>query len=142
MLIMALDHTRDDFSRSAVLFDPPAHDSGAGTAVFGVGGGCKPRASMYLVTFGRVPLFYYLLHLPLLHGAAVLLSFLSYGRASWLFRDFMDSHSTVPPLPNNYGYGLSVVYLVWIGAVVVLYPLCSWFASIKRNNRNIIFSYL
>ena len=104
--------------------------------------GARGRLSKYLVTFGRVPLFYYLLHLPLIHVVAVLLSFASYGRASWLFRDFMNARSTVPPLPDGYGYDLPVVYGVWIAAVVALYPLCRWFSDVKRRRRSAILSYL
>jgi hypothetical protein len=40
-------------------------------------------------TFGRVPMFYYLVHLPLLHGAAVLFSFVKYHGAAWLRQDLM-----------------------------------------------------
>src|SRR5204863_600961 len=44
-----------------------------------------PRWLKPVLVFGRVPLFYYLLHLPLIHGLAVLYSYLHYGRAGWLF---------------------------------------------------------
>lgn len=95
-----------------------------------------------LVVFGRVPLFYYLVHLPLLHGIACILSWATYGRISFLLQDsllFKGSHN---PLPPGYGYGLPVVYLVWISVVVALYPACQWFAEVKRNSRNPILRYL
>jgi uncharacterized membrane protein len=71
--------------------------------------------------FGSVPLFYYLLHLPLLHGAAVLLSCLQYGSAAWLLRGPIFLSAMTKSLPAGYGYGLLVVYGVWIGSVVLLY---------------------
>lgn len=94
------------------------------------------------VTFGRVPLFYYLLHLPLLHGVAVVFSYLRYGQAPWLFQDLMFLRGTPWPLPQGYGYDLWVVYAVWIGAVALLYPVCRWFAGVKGRNKSIVLSYL
>jgi hypothetical protein len=66
------------------------------------------RTWQYFQTFGRVPLFYYLLHLPLIHVMAVLFSLVTYGEASWLYRDLMNSRA-VPSLPAGYGYGLTVL---------------------------------
>ena len=90
-----------------------------------------------LQILGRVPLFYYLLHLPLIHGLAVLFAFARYGRADWLFRN--------PPfagMPEGYGYPLPVVYLVWLSVVLILYPACRWFAAVKARNRSGWLSYL
>ncbi|HEY1946267.1 MAG TPA: heparan-alpha-glucosaminide N-acetyltransferase domain-containing protein [Bryobacteraceae bacterium] len=92
--------------------------------------------------FGRVPLFYYVLHLPLLHAIAVLFSFAAYGSASWLCQDLMGIKGSPHPLPPGYGYSLPVVYAVWLGTVLVLYPACRWFASVKKNRRAVVFSYL
>ncbi len=95
-----------------------------------------------LAVFGRVPLFYYLLHLPLLHGLAVAFSFVTYGRADWLYQDSFAAKTSAHPLPAGYGYGLPVVYLVWALVVISLYPLCKWFAGVKRRSRNALLSYL
>ena len=92
--------------------------------------------------FGSVPLFYYLLHLPLLHGAAVLLSYLKYGSAAWLLRGPIFLSAMTKSLPAGYGYGLPVVYGVWIGSVVLLYPLCRWYAGVRRRRLEWIFRYL
>lgn len=93
-------------------------------------------------TFGRVPLFYYLIHLPSIHGAAALYSLVAYGRADWLFRGVAVVPGFGPKFPSGDGFGLSGVYLAWLGSVVVLYPLCRWFAGLKRRRRDWIFSYL
>ena len=95
-----------------------------------------------LATFGRVPLFYYLLHLPLLHGIAVLLSIGQYGKAPWLMHDMMAQKGATFPLPKGYGYELWLVYAVWIAVVVALYPACRWFAGVKKQNRHPLLSYL
>jgi uncharacterized membrane protein len=86
--------------------------------------------------FGRVPLFYYLLHLPLLHAAAVVVNRICYGRADWMY----GLHPA--PVPPEAGFGLGVTYLVWVLAILVLYPLCTWFGGIKRRRREVWLSYL
>jgi uncharacterized membrane protein len=86
-----------------------------------------------LLVFGQVPLFYYVLHLTAIHAVAVVFSYIRYGEASWLFgTDWMLRIG----LPENYGFGLPVVYLVWLGVVVLLYPACYLFASLKRRSRS------
>ena len=78
---------------------------------------------------------------PLIHIMAVLFSLVTYGEASWLYRDLMNSRA-VPSLPAGYGYGLSVVYGVWLATVLMLYPLCQWFANVKETRREAVFSFL
>jgi len=95
-----------------------------------------------LAVFGRVPLFYYLLHLPLLHGVAVVFSMLRYGQAGWLFHDSMGPKSPLHPAPIGHGYDLWVVYAVWAATVTLLYPACVWYAGVKRNSSHPILSYL
>ena len=99
-----------------------------------------PKMLRPLLIFGRVPLFYYLLHLPLIHGLAVLVALIRYGRADWLFK----SPFSTPPgqVPPDNGFSLSVVYLIWIGLVLALYPICRWFAEFKRRRRSPWLSYL
>ena len=93
------------------------------------------------VVFGRVPMFYYLLHVPLIHLAAVAFSYAKYGRAEWLFLNWPPPGA--PQLePPGYGYDLPVVYLVWLGVVAALYPVCRWFAAVKSRRRDAWLSYL
>ena len=95
-----------------------------------------------LATLGRVPLFYYLLHLPLIHAIAVLFSQLSYGRSPWLMHDMMAQKGAAFTLPPGYGYDLWVVYAVWLAVVLALYPACRWFAGVKAKSRNPLLRYL
>jgi uncharacterized membrane protein len=93
------------------------------------------------VTFGRVPLFYYVLHVPLVHLAAVVFAYFKYGRAEWLFVNWPPPGQPQPE-PQGYGYDLWVVYAVWLGVVLALYPLCRWFAAVKARRRDAWLSYL
>jgi uncharacterized membrane protein len=95
-----------------------------------------PIAEM-LHTFGRVPLFFWLLHVPLIHLVALVFSLWRYGEViPWLVRN------PPTPLPQGYGYGLAVVYGVTLAVIAVLYPVCRWFADVKRRRRNAWLSYL
>lgn len=87
-----------------------------------------------LLVFGRVPLFYFVLHLFVLHVSAVLLAALFRHNPTALFDQ--------PPYPPEYGYSLGITYVVWLAAVAILYPLCRWFMQIKQRQRHWILSYL
>jgi uncharacterized membrane protein len=87
------------------------------------------------VIFGRVPLFYYLLHLPLIHLIAVGIAYIRFGQASWLLDNAMG-------VPSQYGYDLPVVYLVWLTVIVVLFPVCRWYAGVKQRRPDTWLRYL
>jgi len=90
-------------------------------------------------TFGRVPLFYYLLHVPLIHMVAIGFALIQFGDATFLFQHpFVGGRQW----PADYGYSLPVVYLVTLGVVALLYPLCRWFADIKARRRAWWLGYL
>ncbi len=91
------------------------------------------------LVFGRVPLFYYLLHLPLIHGMAVAVAWLRHGRAGWLFNSPFSAEGAPPA---DAGFGLVGVYVAWICAVLILYPICCWFADFKRRRKDAWLSYL
>jgi uncharacterized membrane protein len=92
-----------------------------------------------LIVFGRVPLFFYVLHLALIHLVAVIFSSIRYGQAAWLFgTDWMFKFG----LPDGYGYELPFVYLIWLGVLIVLYPACFWFGTVKQRRKEFWLSYL
>ena len=97
-----------------------------------------PRILQPILVFGRVPLFYYLLHLPLIHGLAVLVAYARFGHADWQFGSVFNWVAA----PPGSTFSLPVVYLIWIGVVVLLYPVCRWFAEVKRRRRDAWLSYL
>ena len=94
------------------------------------------------VVFGRVPLFYYLLHFVVIHLFALALSYGRYGQAPWLFTGPPWGPRLMAAFPKGYGYDLWVVYLVWVATAALLYPACVWFARVKRRRRDAWLSYL
>ena len=96
-----------------------------------------------VITIGRVPLCFYLLHLPLIHLLALIYSYATFGHPSGLF--------VVPPFwaegearalyPPGFGYGLAGVYVMWLITILLLYPLCAWFAKLKQRRRDAWLSY-
>jgi len=93
------------------------------------------------LTIGRVPLFYFVVHLTLIHALAVLACHLRYGEIHWMFESpSLDKYPfTQPP---GWPLSLPLVYLWWIGVVVLLYPLCVWFSGLKQRRRDWWLSYL
>jgi uncharacterized membrane protein len=93
-----------------------------------------------LEIYGRVPLFYYILHLFLIHLAAGLLGFLTHQPVRWLFHGgfFLN----YPPDGQPYGHGLAVVCSVWLGVVALLYFPCAWFAGVKRRHPDSLLRFL
>jgi uncharacterized membrane protein len=93
-----------------------------------------------LETFGRVPFFYYLLHIPTIHLAAVVVSFIREGSANpWLFTNHPMAN---PPPPSGYTWSLPLLYLVWAIVIGVLYVACRWYARVKSESRSVLLSYL
>jgi hypothetical protein len=95
-----------------------------------------------LVTLGRVPLFFYLIHLAVIHAISVAFAYARYGHAEWMFRNATVPSNSVLPYPEDYGYNLLIVYAIWLAVVLGLYPACRWFASVKRHRRETWLSYL
>ncbi|MBK8726738.1 MAG: DUF1624 domain-containing protein [Holophagaceae bacterium] len=88
------------------------------------------------ITFGRVPLFYYLLQWPTAHGISWVLHKAAGKPTAWLSANL----DVVPPA--GVGFSLGVVYASWIVGLVLLYPLCVWFAGVKARRKEWWLSYL
>jgi uncharacterized membrane protein len=113
---------------------------GPSITLLGLLEGAKGSVARFFIVFGRVPLFFYLLHLPLIHGLAVGLDYLRFGWSP-LANDGCWSVASNQP-PPDYGVSLPVVYLVWLAVVALLFPLCWWFARVKERYRWGWLSYL
>ena len=88
-----------------------------------------------VTVFGRVPLFFYVLHLYLIHAVALTVGTLAGFDPRSFLHVWLNN-------PDGWGYGLPVVYLVWAGVVLALYPACRWFAGVKARRREVWLSYL
>jgi len=88
-----------------------------------------------VITIGKVPFFYYILHIYLIHGLSMLTGVIQGYDASQMTNPFRS-------YPEDFGFSLIVVYLVWIGVVLALYPACKWFAGVKARTGSRILSYL
>jgi uncharacterized membrane protein len=100
-----------------------------------------PGALRPALVYGRVPLFYFVLHLMLIHVLALVVCYARYGAVHWMFESpSLDRYPfTQPP---GWGYSLPVIYAVWITVVVLLYVPCRWFSRIKLRRRDWWLSYL
>jgi len=99
-----------------------------------------PRLLRPALFFGKVPMFYYLLHIPLIHLLAVGVCYARYGHIYWMFES-PDLNSFPMTRPPGWGYSLPIVYLVWAVVVVALYPLCRWFAGVRQRRNDAWLSY-
>jgi uncharacterized membrane protein len=100
----------------------------------------RGRIGKILQVFGRVPMWFYLLHIPLIHLLSILVTLLrAPGGIGWLFANHpMDP----PPPPPGYAWSLPLLYAVWLLAIVILYFPCRWFADLKSRKKSRWLSYL
>jgi uncharacterized membrane protein len=91
----------------------------------------RGAVARWITVFGRVPFFYYVLHIPLIHALALVVSRIRQGSISpWLFTNHPMG---IAPAPDGYTWSLGLLYLVWAIAIVILYAACRWFADLKAR---------
>jgi uncharacterized membrane protein len=90
--------------------------------------------------FGRVPMFYYILHFMLIHTISLFLFMNKTGRS---FQE-LDFHfnKSFGGITVEGGYSLAVTYLLWLAVVIFLYPLCVWYNRYKSTHRDWWLSYI
>jgi uncharacterized membrane protein len=94
----------------------------------------------WTTVFGRVPFFYYVLHIPLIHVLALVVSRVRLGEVSpWLFANHPMGN---PPPPDGYAWSLGLLYLVFAVAIGLLYVPCRWFAAVKARRTDWWLRYL
>ncbi len=124
-----------DSSRAGSAGGGPA---GAGGGPAGAAGGPADGPARVLVTFGRVPLFFYLVQWPLAHSSAIIANLIA-GRP---FQYLFSTPPAIFNLPWGTGFRLWVVYVCWAIIILVEYPLCRWFAGVKQRRRDWWLGYL
>ncbi len=114
---------------------------GPGLLVLALADGIDGKAlwQRICITFGRVPMFFYILQWVVAHGAGVLLGFLAGVDVSYLFLDLFQMGQAAP---TGHGFSLLTVYVVWIAGLAAVYPLCAWYAGVKVRNKHWLLSYL
>jgi uncharacterized membrane protein len=87
--------------------------------------------SRILVVYGRVPLFYYVLHLYLIHILAIVVALVFHQPIlhGSVIADFATK-------PAGYGHSLPFIYAMWILAVAILYLPCLWFMELRSRHRD------
>jgi uncharacterized membrane protein len=93
----------------------------------------KNKLSKSLIVIGRVPLFYYVIHIYVIHLLAIIGIVIS-GR-NWTDM-ILTAKSFMTKSLISYGYDLYIVYLVWIVVVVSLYPFCKLYNDYKIKNKS------
>jgi uncharacterized membrane protein len=96
------------------------------------------RFSTILKTFGRVPFFYYVVHIYFMHLIGVILFFAAgYGR-----NQIVDQNVPFLFRPMHFGYDLWAVYALWLFIIVSLYWPCKWFNQYKSTHQQWWLSYV
>lgn len=91
----------------------------------------RGSAARFVTVFGRVPFFYYMLHIPLIHALALVVSAIRLGSVSpWLFTNHPMGN---PPPPEGYIWPLWLLYVVWALVIAILYFVCRWYADLKAR---------
>jgi uncharacterized membrane protein len=101
--------------------------------------GVQNKFTNFVKVYGRVPFFYYVLHFYLIHTLTVLAFFFVEGLGT---KDIVDPNSFFYFRPLNFGYGLPVVYGVWLFVVLALYPLCKKYDRYKSTHKKWWLSYV
>ncbi len=86
-----------------------------------------------VITIGRVPMFWYILHLYVIHIVATIAAVLTgFAFSDMVLTGFISSE----PQLKGYGFSLWAVYLFWVGICLFLYPISKWYDGYKRANRD------
>jgi uncharacterized membrane protein len=88
------------------------------------------RITLPIITFGRVPFFFYIIHLYLIHALAAL--YLVYQGHEWNAY-VISAEEIMSGRLGRFGVSLDTVYVIWIIVVVMLYPLCGWYMAYKES---------
>lgn len=92
--------------------------------------GIKNKITEVVSVYGKVPLFYFLVHFYIIHSLLFVMVFLQGFKSSDLEFGFNFGRPK-----GGSGIELWAIYLVWVGIVVVMYPLCKWYARYKENHK-------
>lgn len=93
----------------------------------------KGKIVKFISVFGTVPFFYYIIHIFLIHSLALLFAwYTGFGWQKMIIKGWVTDSSEL----KGYGLNLGYVYLIWIGIILILYPMCKKFSSYKLNHKD------
>jgi len=95
------------------------------------------KTQRFITVFGRVPFFYYILHIYLIHVVAFVIFF----STGYSLSD-LDPKMLFGGFPKGFGVNLGYVYLLWAAIIVILYFPCSWYNNYKNRHNHWWLSYL
>jgi uncharacterized membrane protein len=95
-----------------------------------------------LIVFGRVPFFYYGMHLLVAHLIEIGMNLVRYGPRSFLLIAPPSMGSPSQLFPADFGFPLWTVFAVWLAVLLLLYPVCLWFARLKQRRHDWWLTYL
>ncbi len=87
----------------------------------------------WLLVFGRVPMFYYLCHLYVIHAMAIVMALLWKQPAMWLIKGGFF----IQPPPDGYGHNLGFIWLMWLLALMILYFPCKWYMGVRKRRQDL-----
>ena len=131
LILMALDHVRDFLGR------PGANPTDLATTTV-------PLFFTRWITHFCAPAFFLLMGTgayPLIHLITIVICYVRYGQVHWMFESPTRGLFPITP-PPGWGLSLPAIYFVWVLVVVLLYPLCRWFAGVKQRRSDPWLSYL
>lgn len=84
-----------------------------------------------VIVFGKVPFFFYIIHLYVIHALATLL--LIYEGRGW-HEYILSAREIMAGTLLNFGLSLGAVYIIWISVLLLLYPICRWYQKYRENH--------
>jgi uncharacterized membrane protein len=98
----------------------------------------KGKSYKWLIEFGRVPFFFYVLHLYLIH--LIVMAFFVFEK--FPAEDIAAQHLPFLFRPDRFGFNLWIVYGIWAAVILLIYPVCRWYGRYKSRHRAWWLSYL
>ena len=93
----------------------------------------KGKIVNIISVFGKVPFFYYIIHIYIIHLLALITAWITgFGWENMIVKGWV----TLSPKLDGFGFTLPYVYVIWISIVVFLYPFCNKFSNYKQNNKD------
>jgi len=107
---------------------------GVSLTVLGLTEGKVLKGARPVVVFGKVALFYYVLHIAVIHLVAMAAVVLA--GYSWKTMIFAGINGASPELKGHFGFSVAGTYAIWIGVVLFLYPFCNYWNNFKSRHKD------